>query len=279
MADNGTDGGVNEYIADRTKKLVTNANQRNAEWWTKLFASMAPEQQQFIEAQIRENEAVARLRADTDIARKIDEFAGNNENIIGFLMRTDRVQWVKFEDESVMELHINGLKLSMPSEIFYSGPGYVAKRVFVATKHAYDTTSITKKHWSAFVNRFVGEKLTGEVDAVSDDDVIREKTSHIILALTRVQKFTEFVHEEAVDRDGRLYVSPAYLQERFERIRIKVGMRRLGEATQMLREEQSARRKIKTGGSVVFWGFHKQILEQSTITSQKYFSGEGEENE
>lgn len=278
MGGNGADPGVDEYIAERTKKLIANANQRNAEWWIRLFTSMAPEQQQFIEGQIRENEARMKERTENDIARKIDEFAGNGENIIGFLMRVDRVQWVRFEDESVMELHINGTKLSMPSEVFYSGPGYVAKRVFVATKHAYDTTNITKKHWSAFVNRFMGEKLAGEVNAVSDDDVIREKASHIILGLTRVQKFTEFLHEEAVDRDNRLYVSPAYLQERFERIRIRVGMRRLGEATQAMREEQSVRRKIKTGGSVVFWGFHKQMLEQSN-TNQKYFDGEGDTNE
>lgn len=279
MSDNGTDGGFSEYIADRAKKLIANANQRNTQWWTEIFAFMPPEQKQFIEAQIRENVANEKLRADTSIMRKIDDFAGNDENIIGFLMHTDRIQWVKFEDESVMELHINGAKLSMPSELFYSGPGYVAKRVFVATKHVYDTTDITKKHWSTFVNRFMKEKLGGEVDAVSDDDVVREKTSHIILALTRVQKFTEFVHEEAVDRDNGLYVSPAYLQERFERIRIKVGMRRLGEATQPLRKEQSARRRTKTGGSVVFWCFHKQMLEQNTITSQKYFSEEGDENE
>jgi hypothetical protein len=272
------DGVSDEYeaFALKMKKLIENGYQRNAEWWKHMFTTLPPEQQEFVIKEIHENELREKLKAEAEIVAKLAEFAQNDDHLVGFLDKTQSINWIKFEDQTSMEFHMEGsVKISMPSEVFFSGPTFVAKKVFTVTKHAYDTSGITKKHWTVFVNKLVSEKTIAEVESVSEDDLVRENVARIIRSLVIVGTFKEFQHEEAVERDNRLYVSPGYLLERLDRIKIRVGMKKLGEATRPLRDEKRIERKTKTGVTATFWGFHIESIRIYPDDPQERIDGSG----
>jgi hypothetical protein len=275
MPDNGESDQL-VALTLKIKKLVENGYQKNAEWWQHLFGTLPPEQQEFVTKQIKETEIREKLRGEAEIVAKLAEFAQNDEHLVSFLTKTQSINWIKFEDQTTMEFHMgDSVKISMPSEVFFSGPTFVAKKVFSATKHAYDTSGITKKHWTVFTNKLVSEKTIEDVESVSEDDLLRENVSRIIRSLVTVEAFRDFQHEEAVEWNGKLYVSPGYLLERLDRIKIRAGMKKLGEATRPMRDETRAVRRTKTGIKLTFWGFHPESIRIDPDDPQERIDGSG----
>jgi hypothetical protein len=273
MPDNGESDQF-EALTLKIKKLIENGYQRNAEWWKHIFTTLPPEQQEFVVKQIHENEARAKLQAEAEILERLSEFAENDDHLVAFLNKIQTINWIKFEDQTTMEFNMgDSVKISMPSEVFFSGPNFVSKKVFSVTKHAYDTSGITKKHWGVFVNKLVSEKTIEDVESVSEDDLLRENVSRIIRSLVTVEAFRDFQHEEAVEWNGKLYVSPGYLLERLDSIRIRVGMKKLGEATRPMRDETRAVRRTKTGIKLTFWGFHPESIRIDPDDPQERIDG------